>query len=61
MQNLAAPKNSITENDIERIFHEIDDDGNGFITPREAKKAFKKISERFGLQDKVQNYKKCVI
>ena len=50
---MSAAKITMTENDIEKIFNEIDDDGNGYITHREAKKAFKKISGRFGLQDKV--------
>jgi len=54
MQNMSAAKITMTENDIEKIFNEIDDDGNGYITHREAKKAFKKISGRFGLQDKSQ-------
>ena len=51
---MSAAKITMTENDIEKIFNEIDDDGNGYITHREAKKAFKKISGRFGLQDKVR-------
>ena len=50
---MACPKTKISENDIEQIFNEIDDDGNGYITLREAKKAFKQISKRFGLEDKV--------
>jgi len=54
MRNMCAPKPTISENDIERIFNEIDDDGNGYITLREAKKAFKQISKRFGLEDKSQ-------
>ena len=53
MRNMCAPKPKFSENDIERIFNEIDDDGNGYITLREAKKAFKQISKRFGLEDKV--------
>jgi hypothetical protein len=53
MKNLTEPNVSLTESDIEKIFNEIDSDGNGYITPREAKKAFKKISARFGLYSKV--------
>lgn len=47
---VSETKPSVTEDDIERVFNEIDDDGNGFITPREAKKAYKTISERFNIE-----------
>ena len=47
---------SVTEDDIEQVFNEIDDDGNGFITPREAKKAYKKISQRFKIEKVRQKY-----
>ena len=60
MRNLCAPKPTISENDIERIFNDIDDDGNGYITLREAKKAFKQISKRFGLEDKVLYYHEII-
>ena len=47
MRSLTETQSAVTEDDIERIFNEIDSDGNGFLTPREAKKAHKKLSERF--------------
>ena len=47
MMNISEQAHSSPLNDDEltRIFNEIDDDGNGYITPREAKKAFKKFLE----------------
>ena len=50
MQGVSDAKPSVTEDDITAVFNEIDDDGNGFITPREAKKAYKKITERFNIE-----------
>lgn len=64
MRNMSAPKTTVSEDDIEKIFKEIDMDGDGYITPREAKRAFKKLSARFGLYDKVGiiiNYIFCMI
>merc|ERR1712062_843732 len=47
MTQVAANKNTSSMNDDEltKVFNEIDDDGNGYITPREAKRAFKKVDE----------------
>ena len=49
MMNISEQAHSPALNDDEltRVFNEIDDDGNGYITPREAKKAFKKLAEKF--------------
>ena len=51
MMNISEQAHSTPLNDDEltRIFNEIDDDGNGYITPREAKKAFKKLAEKFNI------------
>lgn len=47
MRNLQAKNCPVTERDIEEMFNKIDTDRSGYITPREAKKAHKMISERF--------------
>ena len=51
MMNISEQAHSPALNDDEltRVFNEIDDDGNGYITPREAKKAFKKLAEKFNI------------
>ena len=50
MQTVYETKPSVTEDDITTIFNEIDRDRNGFITPREARRAYKKITERFNIE-----------
>ena len=40
---------AMNDDELTRVFNEIDDDGNGYITPREAKKAFKKLAEKFNI------------
>ena len=52
MRNMQAKNCPVTEQDIEDLFNKIDTDRSGYITPREAKKAHKMISERFKI-DKV--------
>lgn len=42
-------KSGLNDDELEKVFNEIDDDGNGYITPREAKKAFKKLAEKFNI------------
>ena len=42
---------AMNDDELTRVFNEIDDDGNGYITPREAKKAFKKLAEKFNIND----------
>lgn len=42
-------KAPINDDELTRIFNEIDDDGNGYITPREAKKAFRKLADKFNI------------
>lgn len=51
MTQVAANKNTSSMNDDEltKVFNEIDDDGNGYITPREAKKAFRKLADKFNI------------
>ena len=51
MMKISESANTPAMNDDEltRVFNEIDDDGNGYITPREAKKAFKKLAEKFNI------------
>ena len=44
-----AHSSPLNDDELTRIFNEIDDDGNGYITPREAKKAFKKLAEKFNI------------
>ena len=50
MTDISETKPSVTEQDIERVFNEIDYDGNGYITPKEAKRAYKKIQETFKIE-----------
>ena len=51
MMNISeqAHTSPLNDDELTRIFNEIDDDGNGYITPREAKKAFKKLAEKFNI------------
>ena len=42
-----AQKAPLNDDELPKVFNEIDDDGNGYITPREAKKAFRKLAEKF--------------
>ena len=42
-----AQKAPLNDDELTKVFNEIDDDGNGYITPREAKKAFRKLAEKF--------------
>ena len=42
-----AHSSPLNDDELTRIFNEIDDDGNGYITPREAKKAFKKLALKY--------------
>ena len=42
-------KSGMNDDELTRVFNEIDDDGNGYITPREAKKAFRKLAEKFNI------------
>lgn len=44
-----AQKAPLNDDELTKVFNEIDDDGNGYITPREAKKAFKKLAEKFNI------------
>ena len=50
MQGVYETKPSVSEDDITTIFNEIDRDRSGFITPREARRAHKKITERFNIE-----------
>ena len=45
----AAHSCPINDDELTKVFNEIDDDGNGYITPREAKRAFKKLAEKFNI------------
>ena len=45
----AAHTCPINDDELTKVFNEIDDDGNGYITPREAKRAFKKLAEKFNI------------
>ena len=51
-------KSGLNDDELEKVFNEIDDDGNGYITPREAKKAFKKLAEKFNI-DRVSSLTNC--
>ena len=53
-------KSGLNDDELEKVFNEIDDDGNGYITPREAKKAFKKLAEKFNI-NRVSYPTNCVI
>ena len=45
----SASKAPLNDDELTKVFNEIDDDGNGYITPREAKKAFRKLAEKFNI------------
>lgn len=45
----SASKSPLNDDELTKVFNEIDDDGNGYITPREAKKAFRKLAEKFNI------------
>lgn len=49
MTNIEAKKAEVSEDELTKVFNELDDDGNGFITPREAKKAYKKLADKFNI------------
>ena len=51
-------KSDVSEDELTKVFNELDDDGNGYITPREAKKAYKKLCERFNIKRVI--YRKTV-
>ena len=40
----------VSEDELDKVFKQLDDDGNGYITPREAKKAYKILCEKFNLK-----------
>ena len=46
-----AHKSPLNDDELTNIFNEIDDDGNGYIDPKKpkAKKAFKKLAEKFNI------------
>ena len=52
-------KSGLNDDELEKVFNEIDDDGNGYITPREAKKAFKKLAEKFNINRVSSLTKNC--
>ena len=45
----SSSKAPLNDDELTKVFNEIDDDGNGYITPREAKKAFRKLAEKFNI------------
>ena len=52
MTTIEEKKADVSEDELTKVFNELDDDGNGFITPREAKKAYRKLADKFNqLQD----------
>ena len=52
MTTCAKKKNTseVSEDELTKVFKELDDDGNGYITPREAKRAYKKLCEKFNIK-----------
>ena len=50
MQNVEESKPAVSEDDITALFNEFDRDGNGYISPREAKRAYKKLSQHFNIE-----------
>ena len=49
MTNIEEKKADVSEDELTKVFNELDDDGNGFITPREAKKAYRKLADKFNI------------
>ena len=49
MTTIEEKKADVSEDELTKVFNELDDDGNGFITPREAKKAYRKLAEKFNI------------
>ena len=50
MTDMKSKKSGVSDDELTRVFNELDDDGNGYITPREAKKAYRKLCEKFNIQ-----------
>jgi len=49
MTTIEERKADVSEDELTKVFNELDDDGNGFITPREAKKAYRKLADKFNI------------
>jgi Ca2+-binding EF-hand superfamily protein len=49
MTTMEEKKADVSEDELTKAFNELDDDGNGFITPREARKAYKQLAEKFNI------------
>ena len=49
MTTIEEKKADVSEDELTKVFNELDDDGNGFITPREAKKAYRKLADKFNI------------
>ena len=43
--NMAKKQSEVSEDEITRLFREVDLDGDGYISPKEAKRAYKKLSK----------------
>ena len=56
MTNLGKTKSEVSEDEITKLFSEVDLDGDGYISPKEAKRAFKKLCKLLG---KTENDKVC--
>ena len=45
MMHMTRKKAEVSEDEITRLFREVDLDGDGYISPKEAKRAYKKLSK----------------
>ena len=54
MTNMTKIEPEVSEDDITKLFREVDLDKDGYISPKEAKRAYKRLSKLLGKEnDKV--------
>lgn len=57
MTHMSKRPPEVSEDEITQLFNEVDLDGDGFISPKEAKRAYKKLSKVLNREnDKVRKY-----
>ncbi len=55
MMTMSKKKAELSEEELTRLFKSVDLDGDGYISPKEAKRAYKKLSKLLNKEnDKVQ-------
>ena len=51
MTNMSKNEPEVSEDDITKLFREVDLDKDGFISPKEAKRAYKRLSKLLGKEN----------